>query len=159
MLMFQAFSEYHRLLKAGHWMTVEFHNSHNAVWNAIQEALSAAGFVVADVRTLDKQSRSYRQVTANTAAKQDLIISAYKPTKAFERKFHEQGGSAQGAWEFVRQHLDNLSLPNLTDGVIQPNPENVPKQSPGFSIQSENLNRLFALFFILFSHALKLPFY
>ncbi len=29
-------------------MTVEFHNSQNAVWNAIQEALQRAGFVIAD---------------------------------------------------------------------------------------------------------------
>ena len=33
----------------------------------------AAGFVVADVRTLDKQQGSYRQVTS-TAIKQDLVI-------------------------------------------------------------------------------------
>ncbi len=36
-------------------MTVEFHNSQNSVWNAIQEALLPAGFMVADVRTFDKQ--------------------------------------------------------------------------------------------------------
>jgi DNA modification methylase len=53
-LMEHCFSEYYRILKPGRWMTVEFHNSHNAVWNSIQEALQQAGFVVADVRTLDK---------------------------------------------------------------------------------------------------------
>jgi hypothetical protein len=31
------------------------HNSKSAVWNAIQEGLQRGGFVVADVRTLDKQ--------------------------------------------------------------------------------------------------------
>jgi hypothetical protein len=40
------------VLKPGHWMTVEFHNSKNSVWNAIQEALQHAGFVIADIRTL-----------------------------------------------------------------------------------------------------------
>ena len=29
-------------------MTVEFHNSKNSVWNAIQEALQIAGFVIAE---------------------------------------------------------------------------------------------------------------
>src|SRR5262249_53726524 len=48
------FQEFHRILKPGRWMTVEFHNSSNAVWAAIQTALGEAGFVVADVRTLDK---------------------------------------------------------------------------------------------------------
>jgi len=51
----RCFEEYRRVLKPGRWMTVVFHNSKNAVWNAIQEAMLAAGFVVADVRTLDKK--------------------------------------------------------------------------------------------------------
>src|SRR3989304_3472556 len=60
-LMQRCFEEYFRALKPGRWMTVVFHNSRNAVWNAIQEGMLAAGFVVADVRTLDKQKGSYRQ--------------------------------------------------------------------------------------------------
>ena len=39
----QCFEEYFRVLKPGRWMTVVFHNSWNAVWNAIQEAMQAAG--------------------------------------------------------------------------------------------------------------------
>ncbi|MDE2905043.1 MAG: DNA methyltransferase, partial [Acidobacteriota bacterium] len=77
-LMQRCFEAYRRVLKPGRWITVVFHNSRNAIWNAIQEAMLAAGFVVADVRTLDKQQGSYRQVTS-TAVKQDLVISAYKP--------------------------------------------------------------------------------
>ena len=59
-LMAAAFQEIYRVLKPGHWMTVEFHNSKNSVWNAIQEAMQRAGFVVADVHTLDKQQETYR---------------------------------------------------------------------------------------------------
>ena len=109
-LMRQAFQNYYRLLKPGRWMTVEFHNSHNAVWNAIQEAILSAGFVVADVRILDKQQKSYRQVTAASAAKQDLVISAYKPHTEFEQQFLAEGGREKGAWEFVRQHLAQLPV-------------------------------------------------
>ncbi len=118
-LMWQAFSSYYRWLKPGHWLTVEFHNSHNAVWNAIQEALSSAGFVVADVRTLDKQQSSYRQVTADSAAKQDLVISAYKPLAAFEQRFIAEGGSLNGAWDFIQQHLEQLPAPTMRAGVIE----------------------------------------
>ncbi len=50
-LMEACFREFYRVLKPGRWMTVEFHNSQNAVWNSIQEALLRAGFMVADVRT------------------------------------------------------------------------------------------------------------
>ncbi len=64
-LMEACFREFYRVLKPGRWMTVEFHNSQNAVWNAIQEALLRAGFVVAAVRTLDKQQGTFNQVTAS----------------------------------------------------------------------------------------------
>ena len=82
----RCFEEYFRVLKPGRWMTVVFSNSSNGVWRAIQEAMGVAGFVVADVRTLDKQQGSYRQVTSS-AVKQDLVISAYKPSEALEKKF------------------------------------------------------------------------
>lgn len=75
-LMERCFSAYCRVLKPGRWMTVVFHNSKNAVWNAIQEAMLVAGFVVADVRTLDKQQGTFNQVNAGRAVKQDLVISA-----------------------------------------------------------------------------------
>ena len=118
-LMRQAFRSFHRWLKPGRWMTVEFHNSHNTVWNAIQEALLSAGFVVADVRTLDKQASSYRQVTAASAAKQDLVISAYKPRTGFERRFLEQAGTTDGAWDFVRQHLAQLPIVVRQDRALE----------------------------------------
>jgi hypothetical protein len=118
-LMRQAFLQFYRLLKPGRWMTVEFHNSHNTVWNAIQEALLSAGFVVADVRTLDKKARSYRQVTATSAAKQDLVISAYKPRSGFERRFLEQAGTPEGAWDFIRQHLAQLPVVVKQDGALE----------------------------------------
>ena len=77
-LMTKCFSEFCRILKPDRWMTVEFHNSKNSVWNAIQESLLQAGFIIADVRTLDKQQGSFKQVTTSSAVKQDLVISAYK---------------------------------------------------------------------------------
>jgi hypothetical protein len=118
-LMEQCFHQFHRVLKPGRWMTVEFHNSQNRVWNAIQEAVLRAGFVVADVRTFDKQQGSFNQVTATGAVKQDLIISAYKPRASFERRFQAQGGTAEGAWAFVRQHLGQLPVVVEKDGALE----------------------------------------
>ena len=105
----RCFAEYRRVLKPGRWMTVVFHNSRNAVWNAIQEAMLAAGFVVADVRTLDKRQGSYRQVTS-TAVKQDLVISAYKPNYGLEARFELAAGTEEGVWDFVRTHLRHLPV-------------------------------------------------
>ncbi|MCM8899928.1 site-specific DNA-methyltransferase [Caldicoprobacter algeriensis] len=118
-LMERCFAECYRILKPGRWMTVEFHNSSNAVWNAIQEALLRAGFVVADVRTLDKKQGSFKQVTTSSAVKQDLIISAYKPRESFKRRFLENAGSEEAVWEFVRQHLEQLPVVIENNGKLE----------------------------------------
>ena len=103
------FAEYYRCLKPGRWMTLVFSNSKNVVWHAIQEALSTAGFVVADVRTLDKKQGSFKQITS-IAPKQDLIISAYKPNGGLEERFKLQAGTEAGVWDFVRTHLRQLPV-------------------------------------------------
>jgi hypothetical protein len=115
-MMQECFTKYFRVLKPGRWMTVEFHNSRNSVWNAIQEALQHAGFVVADVRTLDKQRGSFQQVVSGNTVKQDLIISAYKPNGGLEDRFKKKAGTEEGAWEFVGTHLKQLPVFVLKDG-------------------------------------------
>lgn len=117
-LMVQAFQEIFRVLKPGRWMTVEFHNSQNRVWNAIQEAILRARFVVADVRTLDKQQETYKQ-SIQGLVKADLVISAYKPLSIFERRFLKEAGTPEGAWAFIRQHLTQLPIAVSSQGVLE----------------------------------------
>jgi DNA modification methylase len=109
-LMYLCFKEMNRILKPGRWITIEFHNSKNSIWTAIQESLAAAGFVVADVRTLDKRQGSYKQVSTLGAVKQDLIISAYRPNSALEERFKLEAGTEGGVWDFVRNHLRQLPV-------------------------------------------------
>lgn len=110
-LMTKCLAEYCRVLKPGRWITVEFHNSKNAVWNAIQEALGRAGFIIADVRTLDKKQGSFNQVKgASQAIKQDLVISAYKPKNNLKKIILSNAGTEETAWAFVTQHLSNLPV-------------------------------------------------
>ena len=122
-LMQACFDEFFRVLKPGRWMTGEFHNSQNAVWNAIQEALQRAGFVIADVRILDKKQQTFKQVTTTAAVKQDLIISAYKPNGNLEENFRLKAGTEDGAWEFVRYHLGKLPVINLVNDAPAVNAE------------------------------------
>ncbi len=117
-LMQGCFEEYRRVLKPGRWMTVVFHNSKNAVWTSIQEAMLTVGFVVADVRTLDKRQGSYRQVTS-TAVEQDLVISAYKPNDGLEERFALTRGTEQGMWDFLHTHLAQLPVFVLKDGRVE----------------------------------------
>ena len=118
-LMRRAFAEYYRVLKPGRWMTVVFHNSKNLVWTAIQEAIGSAGFVVADVRTLDREQGSFNQVTAAGAVKQDLVISAYKPNAGLEERFTLEAGTEEGVWDFVRTHLKQLPVFVSKDGQAE----------------------------------------
>lgn len=108
-LITRCISEYYRVLKPGRWMTVVFSNSKNAIWRSIQEAIGVAGFVVADVRTLDKQQGSFRQATSS-AVKQDLVISAYKPTKKLEARFVLGSATIDDVWHFVQEHLGNVPI-------------------------------------------------
>lgn len=100
-------------------MTVEFHNSKNSVWNSIQEALQMAGFVVADVRTLDKKQMTMQQMTSGGAVKQDLVISAYKPNGGLEDRFRLTAGTEEGVWDFSRTHLKQLPVFVSKDGQAE----------------------------------------
>jgi len=125
-LMQRCFDEFSRVLKPGRWMTIEFHNSQNSVWNAIQEALQRAGFVIADVRVLDKQQETFKQSTTTAAVKQDLIISAYKPNGNLEENFRLKAGTEDGAWEFIRYHLGKLPIVNQIKSGLAVNAERQP---------------------------------
>jgi len=108
-----SFKEMYRILKPNRWITVEFHNSKASVWNAIQDALTKAGFIVAQVTVLDKQQGSFKQVTSTGAVKNDLVISAYKPKQHFEERFLKSAGAGL-EHDFIEQHLNHLPIkPNI----------------------------------------------
>ena len=116
-LMERSFAEIHRVLKPGRWMTVEFHNSSNAIWAAIQEALASSGFVIADVRTLDKKKGTIKQLSTSNAAKHDLVVSAYKPRGVDDRAPEVQASQAS-VWGFVAEHLAYVSVWDGIDGGV-----------------------------------------
>ncbi len=109
----------YRVLKPGRWMTVVFHNSRNSIWNAIQEALARAGFVVADVGVLDREGETYKQSIQGVVQK-DLIISCYKPRGEFEERFQQLQGKPEAVVEFLRQHLAMLPVtPTTPEGQLE----------------------------------------
>lgn len=126
-LMTAAFSEAYRVLKPGHWMTVEFSNTKASVWNNIQTALTEAGFVVANVSALDKKQGSFKAYTTPTAVKQDLVISAYKPNGGFEERFKKEAQTEEGVWDFVRTHLKYLPITKKQGALLQFVPERDPR--------------------------------
>lgn len=118
-LMRLSFTEFHRILKPGRWMTVEFHNTKASVWNLIQNAIGESGFVVAQVGVLDKGSTTILADIRPGAAKQDLVISAYKPTHGLEERFKLEAGTEDGVWDFVRTHMRQLPVFVSKDGQAE----------------------------------------
>jgi len=118
-LMSKCLTHYCRVLKPGRWLTMVFHNSQNTVWAAIQEALFSSGFIIADVRTLDKKQKSFKQIQGAGAVKQDLTISAYKPNGGLEDRFRLEAGKEDGVWDFVRTHLKQLPVFVSKDGQAE----------------------------------------
>lgn len=106
-LMTNIFKEYFRVLKPNRWITVEFHNSKSSIWNFIQDGLTKAGFLIANVAILDKKQGSFKQVTSSNATKNDLVISAYKPKTSFSRQFLQMAGEGLEE-EFISMHLSHL---------------------------------------------------
>jgi DNA modification methylase len=118
-LMAACFQEAFRVLKPGRWITIEFSNTQAKVWNALQAALQQVGFIIANVSALDKKQGSFKAVTTTTAVRQDLIISAYKPAKPLTATVTTAAQLETSIWEFVRNHLKQLSLTKIKDGTLE----------------------------------------
>jgi predicted RNA-binding Zn-ribbon protein involved in translation (DUF1610 family) len=126
-LMTGCFSQAHRVLKPGRWMTVEFSNTKANVWNSIQTALQEAGFVVANVAALNKGQGTFNSQTNPTSVKQDLVITAYKPNGGFEERFPNEATTEEGVWDFIRTHLKYLPVIKKQGGNLVPVPERDPR--------------------------------
>ncbi|HNW85277.1 MAG TPA: hypothetical protein PKH46_07130, partial [Candidatus Cryosericum sp.] len=126
-LMLRCFGEYYRVLKPGRWMTVEFSNTQASVWNAIQSVIQQAGFVIANVASLDKTRGGLQAIIGVTAVKKDLIISAYKPTEELAAQFARDAGTERGVWEFVRMQLEHLPITSVSGSVLHKVEERTPR--------------------------------
>src|SRR5699024_7713987 len=109
-LMTEAFESAYWLLKPGRWMTIEFSNTKADVWNAIQDSIQKAGFVIANVSALNKGQGTFNSQTNPTSVKQDLAISAYKPLTEDIIEIKENNGNELSTWLFIDQHLKNLPV-------------------------------------------------
>lgn len=117
-LMTLVFSEYTRVLKPGRYIVVEFHNSSNTVWHAIQHALEKSGLIVANVALLDKIQTTLHQDHKAAAVNKDLVITAYRPIESLIRSCVLNSQNSQSVWDFVKEHLKHIPIIKEHDGLI-----------------------------------------
>ncbi|MBN2194733.1 MAG: hypothetical protein JW751_18100 [Polyangiaceae bacterium] len=110
-----AFREYFRVLRPGRWLTVEFHNTTAAVWEALQRAVGEAGFQIVEIGLLDKGSTTLLADIRPAAAKCDLLITARKPRAGVTSTFALVPGARGRVWEVVREELAAAPLPTRGD--------------------------------------------
>lgn len=122
-----SFKEYYRILKAGHWMTVEFSNTSAAIWATLQESLNKAGFIISNVSSLNKGQGGMRAVTTTTAVNQDLAITCYKPTADLTKRFQTSVDKRTNVWDFIDELLGHLSVhlqkDNMTTAIVERSPK------------------------------------
>lgn len=124
-LMTKCFKEYYRVLKPGHWMTVEFSNTSAAFWNSLQYSIINAGFVISSITDLDKKRGGLYAMIGPTAVKQDLAISCYKPSEEFVNSLCEIVNYKESVWNFITEHLQHLPVHiengNSTTSIVERN--------------------------------------
>lgn len=137
-LMSDSWKEFFRILKPGKWMTVEFSNTSASVWNSIQNALTSAGFIIANVAALNKGQGGIRSITTTTAVKQDLAISCFKPSEQLLYKF-ENEASETNVWDFIDELLSRLPVHlehgNKTTSVVERSPKILYDRLVSFYVQ------------------------
>lgn len=106
-IMTSCFKEYSRILKPGHWMTVEFSNTSAAFWNALQHSIKSAGFIISAITDLNKERGGLHAMLGPTAVKQDLAISCYKPSSLIAEKVNKNPNS--NIWDLVSEHLSHVA--------------------------------------------------
>lgn len=108
-LMFSSLKEGFRILKPNRWITLEFHNSKASIWRIIHESLVKAGFIIAQVVTLDKQKGTTKQLSYDGTVQNDLMINAYKPDNEFRTNFIKKAG-ADMELNFLKMQLNKLPI-------------------------------------------------
>ena len=112
-LLAAAFAESRRVLKPGRFMTVVFHASSVAVWNALLDALAAAGFRIVRTTRLLKSQASFKQTTTRGFVRGDCVILTQKPDRSSAARMPSEATPGRDVWRLIEDRLD--ALPPASD--------------------------------------------
>lgn len=100
-----AFTEMRRVLKENGWLTIMFHNSSRSVWNALQQAINEAGFVIQGTQTFDKEHGTFKQFVSDNAVGYDLVLHCQKAEPLQTYTLHTGSLSEQEITTFIRSAI------------------------------------------------------
>lgn len=126
-IMTKCFEEYYRVLKPGHWITVEFSNTSASVWNALQHSLQSVGFIISSVTDLNKGRGGLKGITTTTAVNQDLAITCFKPSETLINKYSINSIDTANVWDFISELLEYLPVHITENGETTAVVERSPK--------------------------------
>lgn len=84
-MMFEAFTEFARVLSPTGTLTIVFHSSDRSVWGSVQSAFIRAGFRVSKIGVLNKTQGTLKQVTTEGSVRGDLIVDLVQGQSAEPR--------------------------------------------------------------------------
>jgi DNA modification methylase/DNA-directed RNA polymerase subunit RPC12/RpoP len=102
-LLRDAFIEMRRVLKEDGWLTIMFHNSSRAVWNALQGAINEAGFSIRGTQTFDKEHGTFKQFVSDNAVGYDLVLHCQKAERVYTLNADSPGEQEVAA--FIRSAI------------------------------------------------------
>lgn len=116
-LMTQSFHEAARILKPDAYATLQFNNTNDEVWCAIQDALSDAGLEVRHAVGLDKIHPSIKGVKGRQAREDIAALDTLMQLRRGRRRSRSQSESATSAEvrDVLRQYASTLGRSFTTD--------------------------------------------
>jgi len=107
-LMTKSLRECFRVLRPGHWLVLVFMNSSAAVWSALRNAISHAGFRVKKTDSLDKQHGTFKQFVSDNTAGSDLVLHCLKPRQGHTQSETTISDVEDGIVRFLEQQRPSL---------------------------------------------------
>jgi len=106
-LLCRSFLEAHRVLRENGWMCVVFHNSSEAIWQALQQAITDAGFEVKGAQTFDKQHGTFKMFVSGNAVGYDLVLHCQKRELSAQPLAILPVTSLDAVSDFIRNKLNS----------------------------------------------------
>lgn len=108
-LMSSCLRESYRVLRSDHWMVLVFMNSSQAVWRALTEAISEAGFSIEKVSIFDKQHGTFKHFVSDNTAGADLMLHC-KKTRSIGHSIGSDLSNRRDVVQFLTEERTRLPV-------------------------------------------------